>query len=48
MFLFTDIEGSTRRWEGDPEAMRAAVTKHDEVPSAFTLPIFSGRSGSCS
>jgi hypothetical protein len=23
-FLFTDIEGSTRRWEADAEAMRAA------------------------
>jgi hypothetical protein len=24
-FLFTDIEGSTRRWEADPEVMRAAL-----------------------
>ena len=30
-FLFTDIEGSTRRWESDPEAMRAALAEHDEV-----------------
>ena len=30
-FLFTDIEGSTRRWEADPEAMRAALVAHDEV-----------------
>ena len=30
-FLFTDIEGSTRRWEDDPEAMRAALVAHDEV-----------------
>ena len=30
-FLFTDIEGSTRRWEADAEAMRAALSKHDEV-----------------
>ena len=30
-FLFTDIEGSTRRWEADPEAMRAALVLHDEV-----------------
>ena len=30
-FLFTDIEGSTRRWEADPEAMRAALSAHDEV-----------------
>ncbi|BBX89782.1 adenylate/guanylate cyclase domain-containing protein [Mycolicibacterium boenickei] len=28
-FLFTDIEGSTRRWEADPEAMRAALALHD-------------------
>ena len=30
-FLFTDIEGSTRRWEADPEAMRAALVLHDDV-----------------
>jgi predicted ATPase/class 3 adenylate cyclase len=30
-FLFTDIEGSTRRWEADAVAMRAALTAHDEV-----------------
>ena len=30
-FLFTDIEGSTRRWEADPEAMRSALALHDEV-----------------
>jgi predicted ATPase len=30
-FLFTDIEGSTRRWESDADAMRAALLKHDEV-----------------
>ena len=24
-FLFTDIEGSTRRWEADADAMRAAL-----------------------
>jgi len=30
-FLFTDIEGSTRRWEADPEAMRAALAAHDDV-----------------
>jgi predicted ATPase/class 3 adenylate cyclase len=27
-FLFTDIEGSTRRWEERPAAMRAAVDRH--------------------
>ena len=30
-FLFTDIEGSTRRWEADPEAMRSALAAHDEL-----------------
>ena len=30
-FLFTDIEGSTRRWEADPEGMGAALAAHDEV-----------------
>jgi hypothetical protein len=30
-FLFTDIEGSTRRWEADAEAMRAALVAHDDV-----------------
>ncbi len=30
-FLFTDIEGSTRRWEADADAMRVALAEHDEV-----------------
>jgi class 3 adenylate cyclase len=30
-FLFTDIEGSTRRWEANTAAMRAAPLEHDEV-----------------
>ena len=30
-FLFTDIEGSTRRWEADAESMRAGLAAHDEV-----------------
>ncbi len=30
-FLFTDIEGSTRRWETDADSMRAALAAHDEV-----------------
>src|SRR5579864_4407160 len=28
-FLFTDIEGSTTRWEHHPEAMRTALARHD-------------------
>src|SRR3954468_16819837 len=30
-FLFTDIEGSTRRWESDADAKRSALAAHDEV-----------------
>jgi predicted ATPase len=30
-FLFTDIEGSTRRWESDAEGMRVALAAHDKV-----------------
>ena len=30
-FLFTDVEGSTRRWDADADAMRAALAAHDEV-----------------
>ncbi len=30
-FLFTDIEGSTRRWEADAKAMRSALEAHDAV-----------------
>ncbi len=30
-FLFTDIEGSTRRWEANPDAMRAALEAHNQV-----------------
>jgi predicted ATPase/class 3 adenylate cyclase len=30
-FLFTDVEGSTHRWETDAEGMRAALAAHDAV-----------------
>ena len=30
-FLFTDVEGSTRRWESDADSMRAALATHDGV-----------------
>jgi class 3 adenylate cyclase len=29
--LFTDVEGSTRRWEADAEGMRVALAAHDAV-----------------
>jgi predicted ATPase/class 3 adenylate cyclase len=30
-FLLTDLEGSTRMWEREPEAMKAAMVRHDEI-----------------
>ena len=30
-FLFTDIEGSTRRWEQIPAAMGLALARHDAI-----------------
>jgi predicted ATPase/class 3 adenylate cyclase len=30
-FLFTDIEGSTRRWECFPEAMQQTIARHDQL-----------------
>ena len=30
-FLFTDIEGSTTKWEQHPEAMQAALARHDAI-----------------
>ena len=49
-FLFTDVEGSTRRWEADPDGMRAALAAHDETAvdrvlreareyGGFTVPV---------
>ncbi|MDQ3900585.1 MAG: hypothetical protein M3319_09105, partial [Actinomycetota bacterium] len=30
-FLFSDIVASTRRWEGDPDAMAVDLARHDEL-----------------
>jgi predicted ATPase/class 3 adenylate cyclase len=30
-FLFTDLEGSTRRWEAHPREMREALARHDAI-----------------
>lgn len=35
-FLFTDIEGSTRRWESDADSMRRALTAHDDTMREIT------------
>ena len=32
--LFTDIEGSTRLWERDPERMSQALARHDAIARA--------------
>ena len=34
VFLFTDIEASTRRWEGDQKAMAEDLARHDELVRA--------------
>jgi class 3 adenylate cyclase len=36
-FLFTDIEGSTRLWEQEPEPMRRAVARHDALSREAVL-----------
>ena len=30
-FLFTDLEGSTRRWEAHPQEMKDALARHDMI-----------------
>ena len=30
-FLFTDLEGSTRRWEAHPQQMKDALARHDAI-----------------
>lgn len=30
-FLFTDVEGSTRIWEANPDVMAGALARHDEI-----------------
>jgi len=34
-FLFTDIEGSSRLWEEDPERMKFALARHDAICRAI-------------
>jgi class 3 adenylate cyclase len=31
IFLFTDLEGSTRLWQQHPEAMKLVLARHDEI-----------------
>ncbi|RKX89527.1 MAG: adenylate/guanylate cyclase domain-containing protein, partial [Spirochaetes bacterium] len=32
-FLFTDIEGSTRKWQNWPHKMKTALKRHDDILS---------------
>jgi class 3 adenylate cyclase len=36
-FLLTDVEGSTALWEAAPEAMHAALARHDELFEAAVI-----------
>jgi predicted ATPase/class 3 adenylate cyclase len=49
-FMLTDVEGSTRRWDRNPKAMKEAMAAHDEIlgPLIAThqgLQVESGREG---
>src|SRR5918995_1036172 len=36
-FLFTDIEGSTKLWERNAQAMQATLVRHDEILRGVTV-----------
>lgn len=40
-FLFTDVEGSTRLWQTDPDGMKASLEHHDRIMRSVVL----GRGG---
>ena len=45
-FLFTDIEGSTLRWEADDEKMARSLAHHDQLLRAAQLMVaVAGREG---
>jgi predicted ATPase/DNA-binding SARP family transcriptional activator len=49
-FLLTDVEGSTRRWDRNPAAMRLAMEAHDEILGRLItahggMQVESGREG---
>ena len=37
-FLFTDLEGSTRLWDEQPEAIRGALARHDDIVRGAIRP----------
>jgi class 3 adenylate cyclase len=41
-FLFTDVEGSTRRWEADADGMRAAVAAQRELELPVRMGLATG------
>ena len=41
-FLFTDLVGSTRLWEADPDRMEAALIRHDDILEQ-TIGAYGGR-----
>ena len=36
--VFSDIEGSTKLWESDPDGMRASLARHDEIVRSVVEP----------
>ena len=45
-FLFTDVEGSTRRWEADAERMGLALAANDEMLRA-AIEVHGGLAAAC-
>lgn len=39
-FLFTDIEGSTRKWQNWPYKMKIVLKRHDEILQKVMMPVF--------
>ena len=37
-FVFTDLEGSTRRWKAHPEQMAGALARHDAIVRDAVVP----------
>ena len=50
-FLFTDIEGSTQRWDRNRSAMADAVRLHDQILRSFGIlvlhPLQDNSAGKC-
>ena len=44
-FLFTDIEGSTRLWEGYRQAMKDALAEHGQVRGGIYAAVDGGEGG---